>query len=306
LNEIEEAILRTILYADVFYFPMTAREIHHFLIADTPTSLQSIEEALTCSPRLARLVETDDIYFARAGRSDLIRLRIERERASHELWSRALFYGRWLARLPFVRMVALTGALAMRNAANARDDVDYVLVTAEHRVWLARAFAIVLVRLGRLRGITLCPNYVLAEGALEQERHDLFIAHEVAQMVPISGFDVYHTMRDCNRWVGDFLPNADFTFHPQPEYWIGGLWAGLKRACEFVLGGGLGTRLEHWEYRRKRARFADEMRRQAHHAAQIDEQHVKGHFEDHGHPVLIKYQERLQEYHLEAVPQVGD
>jgi hypothetical protein len=227
LNEIEEAILRTILYADVFYFPMTAREIHHFLIADTPTSLQSIEEALTCSPRLARLVETDDIYFARAGRSDLIRLRIERERASHELWSRALFYGRWLARLPFVRMVALTGALAMRNAANARDDVDYVLVTAEHRVWLARAFAIVLVRLGRLRGITLCPNYVLAEGALEQERHDLFIAHEVAQMVPISGFDVYHTMRDCNRWV-----SAECRFHlPSPTGILDRRVVGRAEAC---------------------------------------------------------------------------
>jgi hypothetical protein len=252
------------------------------------------------------MLTTDGSYFARAGQSDLIPVRIVRERASRELWSRALGYGKWLARLPFVRMVALTGALAMRNAADAHDDLDYVLVTAERRVWLARAFAILMVRLARLRGVTLCPNYLLAEGALEQDQHDLFIAHEVAQMVPLSGFDEYYAMRDCNRWVADFLPNADFTFYPESEYRVGGLWAGLKRAIECLLGGRLGKRLEDWEYRRKRRRFADEMERKSTHAAQIDEQHVKGHFDDHGHPVMVKYHERLREFHLDAVPQAGD
>jgi hypothetical protein len=258
------------------------------------------------SPHLAKLLDTDDTYYASAGQRDLIATRIEREQASRELWSRALHYGKWLARLPFVRMVALTGALAMRNAADANDDVDFVLVTAEHRVWLARAFAILLVRLAKLRGITLCPNYVLAEGALEQEQHDLFIAHEVVQMVPIYGFAVYHAMRESNSWVADFMPNADFTFYPEREYHTGGLWAALKGITEFVLGGKLGEKLENWEYRRKSRRFAAEMERQTHHAAQIDHQHVKGHFEDHGHPVMVKYHERLRRHKLDAVPQAGD
>jgi hypothetical protein len=306
LNEIEEAIFRTVLYADVFHFPMSVREIHHFLIADEPFELSLIEQTIATSPRLADLLTTNGHYYACAGRGDLIPLRIERERASQELWSRALFYGKWLARLPFVRMVALTGALAMRNAADADDDVDFILVTADQRVWLARAFAIVLVRLGRLRGITLCPNYVLAESALEQGQHDLFIAHEVVQMVPIFGFDAYHAMRACNPWVADFLPNAEFTFYPEREYKVGGVWSAFKRVCEFLLGGGLGDRLENWEYERKRRRFAGEMKHKQHHAAQIDEQRVKGHFDDHGHPVLLKYHERLRHYHLDKLPMAGD
>ena len=306
MNDIEEAILRTILYGDVFYFPMTAREIHHFLIADTPVSLETVEDTLRNSPHLTELLATDGRYFASAGQEDTIPVRIKREQASRELWSRALFYGKWLARLPFVRMVALTGALAMRNAADEQDDVDFVLVTAERRVWLARAFAILLVRLARLRGITLCPNYVLAEGALEQERRDLFIAHEVVQMVPLFGLPVYHAMRAKNQWVADFLPNANYTFYPEQEYKVKGLWAALKGAAEFLLGGKIGEWLENWEYRRKSRRFAREMQAQTHHAAQIDEQHVKGHFQDHGHPVLVKYHERLRKFKLEAVPQVGD
>ncbi|MFN8450301.1 MAG: hypothetical protein U0521_17370 [Anaerolineae bacterium] len=41
------------------------------------------------------------------------------------------------ARLPPVRMVALTGALVVRNASDNDDDLDYVLVT-RRGAWIAR------------------------------------------------------------------------------------------------------------------------------------------------------------------------
>src|SRR5688572_10172908 len=159
------AIVRTILYADVFNFPMTVRELHHFLIYDTPVSLSTVETTLA-SRTLSPVLEISDGYVVRRGRGDLIPLRMAREQASEQLMPQALRYAVWLSRLPFVRLVALTGALAMRNAPDERDDLDYMLVTAPRRVWLARAFSILLVRVVKLRGIVLCPNYVLAESAL--------------------------------------------------------------------------------------------------------------------------------------------
>jgi hypothetical protein len=36
------------------------------------------------------------------------------------------------------------------------------------------------VRLARLEGVQLCPNYVVAETVLAQQRRDLFIAHSGA------------------------------------------------------------------------------------------------------------------------------
>ena len=209
--------------------------------------------------------------------------------ASLLLWSSALDYGAWLARLPFVRMVALTGALAVRNASDDDDDLDYVLVTAPGRVWLARAFAILLVRLAKRRGVVVCPNYVLAESALAQETHDLFMAHEVAQMVPIFGRRLYQAMRNSNPWAADFLANANAAFYVEAERMPAGLGGGSKRAAEFLLGGRLGDALESWEYRRKLRRFSADMQT-PHHAAQLDDQHVKGHFNDHGHPVMETYQ----------------
>ena len=47
MDSIEAAILRTVLYADVFNFPMTPEEIHHFLIYDRKANFEEVKEALT-------------------------------------------------------------------------------------------------------------------------------------------------------------------------------------------------------------------------------------------------------------------
>jgi len=301
----ESAILRTVLYGDVFDFALTVPEIHHFLIADQPVPYPELVHTLEHSPYLRSILTVEAGYVVCGHRRDLIPLRQERDRVAAQLWEEAQRYGVWLARLPFVRMVALTGALAVRNAADHDDDLDYVLVTAAGRVWLARAFAILLVRLGKTRGVVICPNYVLAASALEQEKQDLFMAHEVAQMVPVYGFAVYEQMRGANRWVEDYLPNAALPYFAEAEYVPRGGWNALKRLGEWALGGRLGDALERWEYQRKLRRFADDLRT-PNSAALLDDQHVKGHFQDHGHPVMQEYARRLRAFELDALPLAGD
>lgn len=295
MTAIDHAILHTILYADIFDFPLTSAEIHHFLIHDEPASLEQIETALKTSAYLRQYTRYDRGYYCRAVRKGLVENRQAREQASAHLWPLAVRYGVWLARIPFVRMVAVTGALAVHNAASEKDDLDYMLVTSPNRVWLARAFSIVLVRLAKLRGVILCPNYVLSENALAQQKRDLFIAHEICQMRPLYGHELYWRFRAINQWSCEHLPNAEALLDPTPEYALSPLWKLVKNGLETLLGGRLGDRLERWEYRRKLRRFAGEMKH-PHSAAQIDEQHVKGHFNDYGHPVLRKYHQRLHEY----------
>ena len=112
-------------------------------------------------------------------------------------------------------------------------------------------------------------------------------------------------MRKCNRWVGDYLANADEAYFREIERSPGRVWDWLKHAVEFLFGGRLGDQLEAWEYQRKLRRFAADLQT-PHNAALLDDQHVKGHFNDHGHPVMQHYEDRLRKYNLEALPLGGD
>lgn len=304
MNPIEAAVLRTVLYADIFSFPMTVEEIHHFLIHDEPVTLDVVRDTLDHSPSLKKLLRIERGYVIYDQQTALVELRTAREEASARLWPSACYYGLWLSRLPFVRMVALTGALAMRNAAHGDDDLDYLVITAQGRVWLARALAILLVRVARLRGMTVCPNYVLSEANLEQERHDIFLAHEVAQMIPLYGTSLYERLRTLNAWTFESLPNARAPFYPEKEYVPRSGWRILKKTGEWLLGGWFGDRLEQWEYRRKLRRFTPDMHIPDS-SARLDETQVKGHFNDHGHPALRHYQERLRQCGLLEEASIG-
>jgi hypothetical protein len=297
MERIEAAIMRTILYADVFHFPLTLPEIHRFLIHDEVTPIVQIEKSLA---NLVDLLHEDAGYYCLKNRQVILQTRFEREVHTVALWQSAFHYGRWFAAIPFVRMVALTGALAVRNPASLRDDFDYMLVTSTGRVWTARLFAVALVRVVRFLGRELCPNYVLAEEQLLQRRQDIFIAHEIAQMQPVFGLALYQQMLEENEWAKDYLPNIEAYAGSQSSD------SPLKRFLEWVLTGRFGTWLESWEYSRKAEKFSAEIDDAS--AAQIDENQAKGHFKDNGHPILEQYHARLRAYGLmdEALAMVGD
>jgi len=289
----EEAILQTVLYADIFDYPLTPAEIHYFLIL-TPATREGVLSAMQNSPWLkARLCLTQG-YVTVRGRQAIAAVRDERRRSSAELWPAARRWAKVIGALPFVKMVAVTGALAVDNAP-AGDDIDYLIVTSPGRVWLARALAVGVVRLARLAGVGLCPNYVLADTALGQQRRNLFIAHDLAQMVPLVGQRVYAEMRAANRWASAFLPQAQQPLRSEPELRPAGWAAALQQFGQRLLGGRLGDRLERWERDRKLRKFASAAG-QTGSAAELDADRVKGHFDDHGHPILEKFHERVERY----------
>ena len=301
---VEAAILRAILYADVFDYPLTEDEIHRYLCGEA-VSPESVRAKLTSSEWLAgRLSHVGNLY-ALAGRESLIKLRAARADASARLWPMARRFGALLAHLPFVRMVAVTGALAVNNAqanddgvANG-DDIDYLIVTTPGRVWLARAMTIAVVRLARLCNVALCPNYLLAETHLAQDQRDLFIAHELAQMIPLAGHEAYWRMRAANGWAADFLPNAATIPRPETDSAPRGFGRLMQGGAERSLSGFVGEALERWERRRKLRKFQPQLD-QPRSAAVLDESRVKGHFDDYGWEALRRYAARCAKYGIEC------
>lgn len=293
VTALDRAILETILYSDLFDYALTPEEAARYLIG-LPATADDVRAQLARSSWLRDRVGVVDGHVVARGREALVQRRRDRRSSSDRLWVRARRFVRVLRVLPFVRFVGVTGALAMDNCAPG-DDIDVMIVTAPDRVWLTRALAIGLVRLGKLFGDTLCPNYLISERALTLEQRSLFVAHEFAQMVPVYGDEVYRRLVGANAWIATWLPNADCGPVATGEQRAGGVGRLLKRLGEWLLAGRLGDALEQWEMRRKLRKFQPQLGRPDGDAI-LDRDHVKGHFDDYGGPVMRLYAERLAQY----------
>src|SRR5947207_638283 len=81
-------------------------------------------------------------YFRLPDVSDTIaRLRTEREHLAAKRLRIARFMTLIIKRFPFVRGVFLSGDLS-KGVAHADSDIDYVIVTAPHRLWICRSMLV--------------------------------------------------------------------------------------------------------------------------------------------------------------------
>ncbi|HLF73765.1 MAG TPA: hypothetical protein VI524_05440 [Anaerolineales bacterium] len=234
------AVLYTLAYADIFDYPLTAPEIHHYL-----TGLHAPLEAILRTLGANGLSARRGDYFTLPGREEIVSVRMQREARSRALLPRAMQYGRLLGALPFVRMAALTGSLAMLNLSS-RADMDYMLVTQTGRLWTARAFAVTLGRLLRPLGHRICVNLLVSENALFWPRHDLYSAREMCQMIPITGADVYCRLRAANAWTESILPNSTLSAPVLARVSPHNETNRIQRLLELPLRGQRGARLEQW------------------------------------------------------------
>jgi len=193
-----------------------------------------------------------------------------------------------LASLPYVRMLALSGGTAHRNARGG-DDIDLFVVAAPGRVFTAYTFLFLATRLTRTRGI-VCPNYLVDEANLKIAfHHDLFTAHQALALVPVAGLATFARFVDANRaWVTAHYPG----YAPRAPAGPAAPAARAQRWAERALDAG-GAGLEQllasvWRFRlgrrAARARSADLV---------LGGGVLKMHLSDHRRRVLAEFSRRL-------------
>lgn len=202
----EKAILKTLVYADIFNYPLKINEIHKWLIGRKAT-LRQVERALN---------GYQEYYFLRR-RNNLIAQRRRKEKQSFIYFRKARFLSQVLKIIPWIKLVGISGGLALNNAAKG-DDIDFFIITAKNRLWICRILTLGLLSLlgqrrkrrEKRREIAgkLCVNILLEEDRLVQTNRDIFVAHEVLQMRVLWQRDgIYTKYLSDNSWAFKFLPN---------------------------------------------------------------------------------------------------
>lgn len=246
------AILRTLAYADIFSYPLTAKEIHRWLISRQRVSVSSINSAISALLKTHSKVKRVGNYYALAGRSQLALLRRRRRRLSQAKLREAKRVGEWLKIIPTISAVSVTGALSMNNA-DKYDDIDLLIVTTPHTLWLTRLLTVFLTELLGVRRRPLpresasnqrqsastnnkiCLNLWLDETSLTipKLQRNLYTAHEVAQTKTLwsrparrspetsrkgeGGGEAKEKLLIHNRWVKHFLANIKIPPIPMQE-----------------------------------------------------------------------------------------
>jgi hypothetical protein len=296
---LHRAMVRAVAYADIFDYPLHVDELHRYLEAVVASPLAMRLALQERQPPLCYLVLRDG-FLTLPGRESIIEARRHRSTVSVGMWRQAVDYGRIIASLPFVRMVAVTGALAVDNVEPGAD-IDYLIVTEPGRLWLCRALAVAVVKVAARQSVLVCPNYFLSERALVLSERNLFIAHELVQMVPLAGHITYWRMRNLNSWTRDYLPNAEGP--PRPTTSLPARRQRVTALAEVALRTPVVGGLERWEMSRKVRKFQQQAACGAEAAFSPD--WCKGHMNGHGERILHAFDQRLAMLGLAENPLVG-
>ncbi len=283
------AIAATVAYADLFDAAISVGDLERACWS-ARLDAGEVRRRATRPPLAGLLALSPGDVLTLRGREGLASRRADGIARTEALLARHRRVIAALASLPYIRMVALSGGTAHRNARGG-DDIDLFVVTAAGRVFTAYTLLFLASRLTRTRGI-VCPNYLVDENNLQiAYHHDLFTAHQALSLVPIAGLPLFARFVEANRrWVQahypGYAPRAPAGPPLAPAIW--------QRWSERVLGlaGGpveqlLGTA---WRYRlgrrAARARSADVV---------LSGGVLKMHLSDHRRRVLGRFGARLDE-----------
>lgn len=197
----------SIAYHNVFDFPLTISEMIRWKASD---ELSMDPDPLTIGSR--------DGYYFKEEKYVAVYKRLLRSRISKKKTEIARRISGILSLIPTIKMVAITGSLAMENADD-ESDIDLMIITRKGTLWTSRLFSYMAIHAfgfsprkpnDSYQKDKLCLNIWLDESDLAwQDGRNIYTAHEIAQTVPLVNKDnTYERFLDKNRWILSYWPNS--------------------------------------------------------------------------------------------------
>ena len=285
----DEAIIQSLCYSDIFGFPLTLDEIVRFA-QQTMITPEQVAERLEHNAALREIVGHEGEFFFLKGREGNCQLRRDRETESKRQLAIALRRLIPMQGIPFLRMAAITGALAAFNSP-AGDDIDLLIITSRGRIWTTYLFLRFWRRFGHNPDI--CFNVFLTEGDLVFRNENLFFAREILGSLPVFHKGTFEDFVEANRWIFQIFPS----WSPDPERQryrleVSPRWQRRQKQLERLLTGPLGDLLE-FAARKVQSRILINAAPDA--AMGARRNRIKLHKHDNRSPILDKYEQRCQE-----------
>ena len=212
----EESIINTLAYFDIFDYPLTFAEIKkfsNFELDITDDQLHDVIDSIS-------IIQEANGYYYLIGRQEITIKRSERASISIQKFAKARIIAKILSYVPTIEYIGVSGSLSMNNASHS-DDIDLFFVTKRKTLWLSRIIVnsiLLLTRQKRSRNgksvrDKICPNKFVDVGSLSfsGKRRSLYTAHEIVQLKTLFDKNDTHSLLFYkNKWIQEFFPNLIF------------------------------------------------------------------------------------------------
>ncbi|HCW06624.1 MAG TPA: nucleotidyltransferase [Cytophagales bacterium] len=207
LTRAEKAVIRALLYFDIFKYPLTREELFTFA-----------PEVCSDTTVLDELVANEMIYQVGkfySVRNDL-QLSLRREEGN-TLAAKKMKAAQRVAKLisffPFIRSVQLSGSIS-KGYMDSSSDIDFFIITEANRLWIVRTSLALFRRVFLFNSHKyLCTNYFVDVQNLQIPDRNIFTATELITLKPMYGKVFNEKFREQNQWVFSFLPQGNFREH---------------------------------------------------------------------------------------------
>lgn len=220
LSFLELFVLNTIIYFDIFDYPLTINEIYTYLYTGgmdvTPFSSQEIDDIFISSEKLKKIITTQSGFYFLKNREEIVKIRLDRYNIADKKFKiakRAI----WVLKfLPFIKMIAVCNNLAYQNA-KSESDIDFFIITAKNRIYLVRFCVSVLLGLFRFRGENktdrICLSFYTTEDNMDFSNlpiaaEDIYLNFWLATLWPsYVRENFYEKFLEKNVWLKKYLPH---------------------------------------------------------------------------------------------------
>lgn len=202
---LEQAVMRTLTYFDLFNYPLKSSELLNFL--QLKASKLSVEKILESLVNQNQIAKSDDLYSLQFDAALFERRRIGNHLAD-SLLPRVKKQADLIFQFPFVRSVMASGSFS-KNFMDEKSDFDFFIVCTPQRIWISRMLLVLYKKLFLKNSHKyFCVNYFVDETHLEIDEKNIFTATELATVLPFNGFDQYQQLMTANKqWLSDTFPN---------------------------------------------------------------------------------------------------
>ena len=306
---LESAIIKVILYFDIFDYPLNKREIYIYLNVfctqdEVESTLLSLENSRILYQK-ATFYLLNDANISLGNNEklafDKVNLRKKRNQKATEYLQKAYEISKKIAKFPFIKMVSLSGSIS-KNSIDEGADIDYFIITAKNRLWIARFFLMLYKKIGLLNTKKFfCINYIIDENTLMLQNQSFYIAMEAITIIPTAGYNVYDEFLEQNNWIKPFFPNfpkreinntsdslaTNFPTESPLKTWFESLFKG--KLGDFIEEKLMQRRHQKWKKRHPEKWNTEK-------GIDINKNTFKGHLTDHYERIMAKFEEKIKAF----------